>query len=158
ERDWVAAERELKQAVALNPDSTVAISYYNFYLYAQGRTKDCVAELKHGLQVDPLSLTLNTNLAEALYYARQYDQTIEACRKTLEIDPNSVYARLLLGSSYQQQFKYEAAIAEFQKIRQLENNLWAIAALGNIYGVSGQKDEARKMLAELQAQAKKRYV
>lgn len=76
----------------------------------------------------------------------------------LETDPNAVFTHLLLGWTYQQQLKYEDAIAEFQKVRQLESDLWAITMLGNVYGVSGRKDEARKMLAELQEEAKKRYV
>jgi tetratricopeptide (TPR) repeat protein len=67
----------LKHALELNPDSTDAVVYYSFYLYASGRTEECLALLRRALQSDPLSLPLNTNLGETFYYARRYDEALE---------------------------------------------------------------------------------
>jgi tetratricopeptide (TPR) repeat protein len=159
DHDWAGAERDFKHALELNPDSDPARLYYSYYLMALGRTDESVALLKQGLQSDPLSLPFNTNLINALYFARRYDEAIDVCRKTLEIDSNSFYTRLLLGGAYQQKGQDEAAVAEFQKLRQQEaQDPWAIAALGNVYGVSGREGEAQKMLAELQELGKRRYV
>jgi predicted Zn-dependent protease len=40
------------------------------------------------LDLDPVSPVLNNNLAERLYLARRFDEAIEQCRKTLEMDPS----------------------------------------------------------------------
>ncbi|MDQ3908337.1 MAG: tetratricopeptide repeat protein [Acidobacteriota bacterium] len=156
--DWAGAERDLKQALGLNPDSTDAVIYYSYFLYASGRTDECLALLKRGLQSDPLSLPLNTNFGEALYYARRYDESLEVSRKTLEIDPNALFALLFAGDAYQAKGDYQSAVAAFERMRQPEDNPFAIASLGNVYAVSGRRDEALKMLSELQASAKSRYV
>jgi serine/threonine-protein kinase len=158
DHDWAGAERDFKHALELNPDSYIAHEYYSFYLYALGRTDESVATLKQGLQSDPLSLPFNTNLGYAYYYAHRYDDAIESARNTLEIDPNSFYARLLLGNAYQLKGQYDAAIAEYRKLRDQDEGPWAIAYLGNVYAVSGRKDEAQKALAQLQDLAKRRYV
>ncbi|HEX8890505.1 MAG TPA: protein kinase [Pyrinomonadaceae bacterium] len=157
QHDWAGAEEELKHALSLNPNSTPARLYYSFYLYASGRTAECLDILKQGLESDPLSLPLNTNLAETFYYARRYDEALDVSRKMMDIDHDSNFPHLLAGWAYQQKGQYEAAIAEFQQARQLEDT-FATAALGNVYAVSGQRDEAQKMLAELESLAKRRYV
>jgi serine/threonine-protein kinase len=158
EHDWPGAERELKHALELNPDSADAILYYSFYLYASGHTDECLALLKRALQSDPLSLPLNTNLGETFYYARRYEDSLAVSRKALEIDPDAIFPLLFAGDAYQQKGDYQAAVAQFQRMRQPEDNPWALASLGNVYAVSGRRDEALKMLAELEASGKRRYV
>ena len=61
-----------------------------------------MAEIKLAQELDPLSLIVNTAVGMVFYFSRQPDPAIEQLRKTLEMDPNFVPARLQLGVVYQQ--------------------------------------------------------
>ena len=52
--------------------------------------------------MDPLSVVIATDLARLLYFAREYDQSLEQYRAALDIDPNFVSAHLWLAHAYEQ--------------------------------------------------------
>ncbi len=61
--------------------------------------------------------------------------------------------------AYEQKGMYAAAIAELQKATELfEGEPIGLAALGHAYAVSGKKQDARKILEELDQLGKRRYV
>ena len=68
-------------------------------------------------------------------------------------------AHLWLGRAYQQQGKYAEALAAFHEAsRGLGEWPVTIAAMGYVYGVSGQTTEAHRVLAQLHQLAQHRYV
>jgi serine/threonine-protein kinase len=157
--DWPGAEREYQCALKLNPNYAIAHQWYGEYLAAIGRHPEAIAAIQRAQELDPLSLIINATLGRhGYYFARQYDRAIEQCGKVLEMDPNFWVAHSFLGWIYAQTGQVSEALAAFQTARRLENNLENIAGLGFIYGLSGQREEARKALAELMELATKRYV
>jgi tetratricopeptide (TPR) repeat protein len=158
--DWSGAEREFKQAHQLNPGYATAHHWYTAYLSAMGRLEEAIAEMKRAQMLDPLSLIINTALGQTFYFARQYDLAMEHLAKTLEMDPNFVHAHILLGKVYVQKATYENAIAEFQKAITLENrnSPYSRGLLGYAYAVMGNKEDAVKVLEELKALSKRKYV
>ncbi|MHC4144379.1 MAG: protein kinase domain-containing protein, partial [Planctomycetota bacterium] len=72
--DWVEGAREMKLAIALNPNLAEAHYEYAYYLMAMGCFAEAIAEAKRALQLDPLSLTYEGTLAYIYSYTRQYDQ------------------------------------------------------------------------------------
>jgi tetratricopeptide (TPR) repeat protein len=95
----------------------------------------------------------------ALYYARQYDQAIAHLRMTLEMNRQFPLAHLWLGRAYQEQGRYAEALAAFRAAsRGLGEWPVTIAAMGYVYGVSGQTTQARQVLAQLHQLAQHRYV
>ena len=158
ERDWQGAETEFRRAITLNPNYPDAAIWYSFYLDATGRFEEAIAQTNRARQLDPLSLISNAGLAEAYYYARQYDRSLEAFRKTLELDQESALTHLWIGTLYQQKSMYSEAIAEYERARQIEDSPWVLASLGNGYAVAGRTADARKVLSALDAMSKQRYV
>jgi len=157
--NWVVVERELKRALELNPSYAPAHDLYGQYLSGKGRHNDAIASNKRALLSDPLSVNSNANLALVNYYARHYDEAIEQCRKTLELEPNFFYATLYTGWAYGQQGKYEAAIAELNKMRDLrEGFVPATSELGYVYAISGRRAEAQKLVKELQERATHEFI
>ena len=77
------------------------------------------AEIYRALELNPLSLTINTGLGRMYYSNRQYDQAIAQYRKTLELDPNVLWVRLRLGQALSQKGLAEEALAEFGKAREI---------------------------------------
>jgi len=111
------------------------------------------------LGLDPLSLPLNAHLAWHYLYARQYDQAIGQCRRTIEMDPNYPQAHDFLGETYEQKGSYEEAIAEFQKAINLSGDSSHIRAeLGHAYALAGKKEEALKIMDELKGLSKETYI
>jgi serine/threonine protein kinase len=159
EWDWIGAEKEYKRAIKLNTNYATAHHWYGEYLAFMGRSAEAAAELERAHELDPLSLIINVARGWIYYLGRRYDDAIKQFFRTLELDPNFVHARFCLGLAYVQKAMFAEAIDEFQKvIAMLGRDPGALAALGYAYGVSGKKAEARKLLAELREQSKRRYV
>jgi len=159
--DWLTAERECKRALDLDPSSVVSHSYYASYLIRVGRYDEALAETKRAQDLDPLSVRLSADVGYQLYFARRYDQAIEQFKKTIDMDPNYPATHARLGITYLQKGMYEEAILELEKARSLDNSperAGRFAWLAQAYAVSGHRDKAQQMLAELKEQAKQRRI
>ena len=159
--DWEAAERELKRAIELDPNSVTVHNYYQTYLSRMGRYDEAIAEAKKEQELDPRSANLTAVLGYQFYFARRYDEAIAQFKKSIDIDPNSAPAHARLGITYLQEGMNEEAILELEKARALDNSperpgrfAWPAYA----YAVSGQRNKALQMLAELREQAKQRPI
>jgi tetratricopeptide (TPR) repeat protein len=119
---------------------------------------DSLTEIKRALELDPLSLIINTDLGSTYYDARRYDEAIEQLRKTLEMDPNFYSAHMRLGRALAAKGALGAAIGEYQKARALNDNPFVLGLLGHAYASSGNKTEALKIVDQLKELSKKRYV
>jgi TolB-like protein/DNA-binding winged helix-turn-helix (wHTH) protein/Flp pilus assembly protein TadD len=154
--DWTGAEKEFQRALALNPNYAMAHQWYGQFQHAVGRP-NWAAEVKRAGELDPLSLVT----AGGGWYIEsgEYDLAIETARKKLELDPNSPLPYLYLGRAYTRKGMYRDAIAEIQKGVSLSGGApGPLSALGYTYGVSGNRDEALKILPQLTLLSKRRYV
>jgi len=98
-------------------------------------------------------------MGATLYYAGRYDEAIDQCRRTIEMDPNFAVAHWHLGLAYEQKQVFDAAIEEFQKAISLSGGSPLMkAALGHAYAKSQKKHEANKILGELNELSKQQYV
>ena len=87
--DWATAEREYTRAIELYPSYETTYEVYSYLLSATGRLDEGIKMAQHGVEADPLSISLADDLANAYYLARRYDEAIKSLQKTLEIDPNN---------------------------------------------------------------------
>ncbi|MFY9610946.1 MAG: protein kinase [Blastocatellia bacterium] len=157
--DWPGAGKEYERAIELDPGYTKAHSLYAWYLAAQGRFDEAIAEMKRSLEIDPLSLYDNTNLGWHLYMSRRYAQAIEQLQMTLDMEPNFAQARIDLGQVYEQEKMYEQAVVELQKAMALYGGSpTSRAALGHAYAIAGKKGEARRVVSQLKDLSKRKHV
>ena len=158
--DWSGGENEFRRATALGPNSARAHQAYGVVLLgATGRFEEAIVELKRALELDPLSLLINSNLAAALFNTRQYDNAIEQEQKTLDLDPNFMLAHFQLGFSYIQKAMYKEGTAEFEKAVAISpGNTLALTGLGTAYAAAGRKPDAQKVLDKLNELSKQKYV
>jgi serine/threonine-protein kinase len=147
--DWSEAEEEYKRAIELNPNYATAHHWYGECLALMGRFDEALEEMKHASELDPLSLIIIKDTGEVFYCARKYDLAIEHFRKVLEMDPNYFVAHVYMGLAYGQKRDFSTAIGELEKARQLQDTPDALAALGYVYGISGRKREALRILGKL---------
>jgi serine/threonine-protein kinase len=157
--NWLAAEREFRRSIELDPNYALGRSFLAWYLAAMGRFEESIGEDKRALDLDPLSSAVNADLGWDLYLARRYDEGIEQLKKAIDLEPNYWVSHVLLGRCYEQTGKPNEAVAEFQKARQIENSIpEVLAALGHGYAVAGRKAEAMQIIRELESRSKKEFV
>ncbi len=150
ERDWAGAEREFRRAIELNPSYATAHHWYAFNLAAMGRHNEALAEIKRAQELDPNSLIIGTAVANVLYYARQYDQTIEQCLRMLEVDPGFIPAYMVLRGAYTSKGLHDEAAAILQKENSYAgDHLGKVARLAHLHAAAGRRDEAHTALGEL---------
>jgi TolB-like protein/DNA-binding winged helix-turn-helix (wHTH) protein/Flp pilus assembly protein TadD len=159
EWDFPAAEAEFKRAIALNPAYPTAHQWYAFYLTAMGRADDAETQNLLAKKLDPLSLSVNSQIAWSYYIARRYDDAIAQSQKLIELEPNLYTSHLHLGLAYEGKKLYPQAIAEFEKANALSGgNPIILGALGHTYAVSGEKVKALELIRRLESISKQRYV
>jgi TolB-like protein/DNA-binding winged helix-turn-helix (wHTH) protein/tetratricopeptide (TPR) repeat protein len=150
--DWETAETEYQRAIKLDPSYAPAHQWYSWHLMMMGRHSAGILELKKAEGLDPLSLIISADMADALCVARRYDEAVQKSRKILEMDPNFAVAHYELGQALVQKHVYEKAIVEFRKAIELSGHSGAFDSyLGYAYAVSGQKEEAIKIVDGLEA-------
>lgn len=150
--DWDAAEREFTRALQLNPGYATAHQWYAWHLLVTGRKQEGISELRRAESLDPLSLIISADLADALCIAHLFDESVRQSLTTLEIDPNFAVAHYELGQAYEQKHMYPQAIAEFERAIALGGHSGAFDSnLGYAYAVSGRTQQALSMLDNLKA-------
>ncbi|HEY6237615.1 MAG TPA: tetratricopeptide repeat protein, partial [Thermoplasmata archaeon] len=159
DRDWAAAERELRRAIELNPNYPAAHQFYADHLKAMGRLPEALEEMHHALDLDPLSLPILTGVGHVLYLSRDFDAAILQYRAALEVDPKFVLAHLWFGRPYLEKRMFPEAIAEIREAVELSHgSTISLAVLGHAYASAGNAPEAREILARLFERSKSEYM
>ena len=147
--DWATAEQEYRIAIGLDPNYATAHQWYGEFLALQGRFDEGLAEIERARQLDPLSLIVASDRAVILYYARQYDRSIEQFDAVLARDPEFPRVRVAILSLVEKG-RFEEALAVIAKWRLPEDKPWNLACLAYVYTRSGRRAEAQRSLAELE--------
>jgi TolB-like protein len=113
--DWQRAETEIRTAVNLGPNDPASHFASGVWLLAVGRFEESILEMKQAIELGSLSSPINAFMIAVYSGARQYEQALEQCRKTLELDPTFVAARAHLAALLARLGRYDEAIAEVQK-------------------------------------------
>ena len=150
--DWnfEAAGSEFRRAIELNPGYATAHHWYAWHLALLHRYDEAIVEMKKAMNVDPLSIIINADLAELLSLAHATEESIQQSRKTIEMDPAFALAHNHLGQAYLQKHMNREAVEELQEAVKLSNGSpTCIANLARANAVSDKKSEAIKLLGDL---------
>ncbi len=111
------SKASIQYELLINEGSENYIIYYN---YAEIKMKSNDISRAISLLQSSRSLSLNSiepkiALGKAFQMAHMYSDAKQVCREALDIDPNSYFAHLYLGSIYYKQGKLNKSIKAFQK-------------------------------------------
>ncbi|UCG58910.1 MAG: protein kinase, partial [Phycisphaerales bacterium] len=147
--DWAGAEQAFLSALKLNPNLTLTRAQYSWYLLLFGRTDEALAEMRRVQQVDPLTPLWPAWQGWQYWWTGQNKEAIEEARESLELDSDYPVALYILGSAYAEKGMYEEAIKAHQRAGVLSRE-WK-SGLGRTYAMASRLEEARLVLAELEA-------
>ncbi len=157
--DWAAAEQEFRIAISLNQNYELGYDWYGYYLTAMKRYDEAAVILKKARDLSPLSVPISTDMGFSLYYSGNYDQALKELQSSLKMNPKFGLGHLWSGRVYQEKKMFNQSIAEYEKTL-LASPGWpvAFAALGNVYGIMGEREKAREILDTLFVLSKTKFV
>ncbi|MBK8465148.1 MAG: winged helix-turn-helix domain-containing protein [Chloracidobacterium sp.] len=120
EWDRPGAEAEYKLAIASSPNYATAHHWYAEFLSMDGRFDESIAEYNRALEIDPLSLAIQTDLGMSYYYAHDFDRAIEQFEMVKAINPDyqRTYSNLFL--TYREKGMFEESIASLEQCHKLQ--------------------------------------
>ena len=150
ELDWERTAAGYRRALELNPSYANAHHWYGYYLLLRGRLDEGEQEIRHALELDPLSPIINANVGMAFYFRRQYDAAIAHWQKALKVHRHYRVFNTYVTMAYLGKGMYAEAAAES------ENTMAAFGAdsgdlmlLAHIYGRMGREKQARALVAKV---------
>ena len=156
--DYPGAIAEYERTLQLNPNDATAHQWFaNDTLANIGQTDREVAVMKRAVELDPLSLIINSNLGWAYIHAGRLDKAVAQLRKTVEMDGSFYYARYGLALALELKGAIPEAIAEYQKTVSITEDAAPLGMLGRLYAAQGRKDEAQEILQQLRQKREQRY-
>jgi len=158
--DWdqAGSEREVLEAIRLNPSSVQAHQYYSSTLQTMGRADEAIREAHRAMELDPLSAIAGTTLGIRLWYAGKIDEAIAEFKKTLDANPEFGVAHWGLGQCYRQRGDTEHELQELRRAVELSgNSAYMRAHLAYGLAVAGDRDHARAIQQELEIEGRERY-
>ncbi|MEY2480739.1 MAG: adenylate cyclase [Verrucomicrobiota bacterium] len=157
--DFPASVRELERAIELDPNYVTAHHWLGLStLTSLGQLDRAIIEMKRAVELDPLSVIMNSDLGTTYWYARRDKEAVAQSRKTLAMDETAYYAHFGLGQALEASGDLPAAIAEYEKATQLDDDPYPLALLAAAKAKAGQREAALTILKQLETTAKQRYV
>jgi serine/threonine protein kinase/tetratricopeptide (TPR) repeat protein len=158
--DWSGGEKEFQRALELNRGYWVTPYWYGLMLTSTGRFEEAEQQIRHGLELEPLSPILMHVAAMIAFTSRRYAEAVGRSLKGLQSDPDHFLLRFWLGVAYLLEEKHAEAISELQTAVDLcrRGVSWVVGSLGHAYAVWGNQAEALRILEELLDRAKREAI
>ncbi len=152
--DWAGGEKEYRKALELAPADATTHHWYSLHLSRMGKTQEAEAEIQRAIALDPLSLMINTDAAITAYWARNPREALARADNVLMLSANFAEAHLAKGKILEQLHEYPQAIVEYQEAQRLFGGGHFIDVLmAHAMALGGQKEDALKMVKELEAKS-----
>jgi len=119
ERNFAAAEKEFRRAIALNPNYASAYQWYAELLSHSGRFDEAQKQAQRALDLDPLSRIINSVYARAFLFARRFDESITLFKKNIELNPDWYGDYEYLFYAYAAKAMYPEAVDSYLKFMEL---------------------------------------
>ena len=142
--DARGAQRAFARAVELDGRNAYVRQRYAVFLQEQRRFDDALEQLRVAQELDPLSVVSSWQMADTLFLARRWEESLAQSYHTLELDPTHSWSFRTIGQSLDALGKREEAIEAYLKAGNV-----AAGHLGRVYALLGRRSAAREILATL---------
>jgi serine/threonine protein kinase len=158
EWDFESGQRELEEAMRLNPNYQFAPHWLGILMCGRGQTRRALELIEFSAVLDPLSPIVNVGAGIPLHVARRYEEAAARYRSVLDTETKFVPGHYYLGMSLEMLGEYDAAIEHYKRSVEIAGPITLyLGALAHAYAISGRPDEARRVIEQLHALGKQRY-
>ena len=160
EWNWVEAETLYLKSLELNPGYARARHWYgDDYLAMLGRFDEASAQLEIARQLDPLSPIILEGGACLHMYRRDYERALLELRAIVELEPSFHKAYTTMGRVHSLQGRYQESLEMFERgLTYGGESPSLIAAIGQVNGLLGRREEALACLGRLKHLSRERYI
>ena len=113
------ADKEFQRAMRLNPHDVCAYAQSGTMYYDRGKYTEAIAAFKRAVEIGP-SYGSYMLLGNSYVYTRDYEPSIDAYRKAIQIDPKNNRAYYQLGIAYDYQQRYEESIKVYNDLLKID--------------------------------------
>jgi serine/threonine-protein kinase len=158
--DWLGAKSDFDRSLELTPASEQAHTLRaNYFLVPTGDLREAEQEMETALESNPLSPLAYIDLVKILVWKREFDRAQARMQTAFELWPDYALAKWFMGVALYFQGRREEALALWQPAMQKIGGTPAMrGAIGMALGQLGRHGEARRMLADMEADAGNSYM
>jgi tetratricopeptide (TPR) repeat protein len=157
--DLVAAEKHLRRSIEINPEYPISRQWLAIFLLLGGKAEESLKEIRQALALDPLSLSVNTAVADIIYIDGQYDSAIEHSRKVLQLYPEFGPVHGVLADSYVEKGMTEEAARVLERfLDKASRNPHHVAHLIHALARAGKLERAGELYSKTEAMSGETYV
>jgi len=148
--DLSGAEIELREAVRLAPGNSRFLANLGTVLAMENKLEDSISIFEQVLKLDPGDVTVRRYLAANLWQLNRYQEARQQLELVLKGHPDDKQSRLLLGMVAENMRDYATALKMLTSVPgEVRRQPESTAALARCYYHFGQKENARRTLADL---------
>jgi tetratricopeptide (TPR) repeat protein len=127
--DATTAEREFRQALALDPNYVLAHHWYATFLHALGRSDESLREINRAQELDPSSTTVLSDKGVLLFAAGQKQEAVTLLKQIEDTEPSFLSPHRYLAGIYLDNGDYMGYLAEAKKAALLTQDKSALAVV-----------------------------
>jgi TolB-like protein/DNA-binding winged helix-turn-helix (wHTH) protein/Tfp pilus assembly protein PilF len=156
--DRAGSEKEIQEAIRLNPSSALSHQYYSTMLTTMGRFDEAISEARRALDLDPLSAPASTTLGIRYWYAGRLADAMIQFTKTIDVNPEFAIAHWGVAQAHLANGNDARAIDELQRALELSgNSAYMRAHLAYALAKAGNRARAVTIQRELESESQERY-
>ena len=154
EWDWAGAEREIKRALEINPDSVDAlVASQTHALLVHGRVEEAETTSRRILTLDPLNPFSRIQRIWIAFFSRNFDEVVNRANSLLEVWPGHPMAPFFRGQAYAVKHMPSEAADDCGEVIAATSggfNLQATAMCAWALGIAGKTGDARQLVQRLE--------
>ncbi len=154
ERDYAGAERMIRTAMA--HDSSSGNYDLADLLLVTGRFDSAVASIRRAQRIDPLDPQTTTRLGDALAFAGRDADALAQYRAALELEKDYSLALVGMAALFVEEGHAADALPVLERMPAATTRSQVVRA--RAYIALGRRDDAQRIVRELETQSRQRYV
>jgi len=150
--EFAAAAREFALAIRYAPGVAENLILYAQFLNVVGRHAEALEVTARAAALNPTSSFVIANHAIRFNYVSRYDSAAAVARRAVALEPGNWVAHVALGYALVGRGDPGGAVEEMERAQQLLGGAPALNVfVGWAYGRAGRRDDAREVLAAIEA-------
>jgi serine/threonine-protein kinase len=146
---WRQAEPYFKDALAINPRSSLARIYYGLYLAARYRYDEAGLQIAKAQDQDPLSPFIHAVSGLAMYVSRRFEEAKAAAQRSLDLQADYLLGLWVLGMALCGRDRADDAVVNLERLIAFSRAPIFVGMLGFAYAHGGRSEDAGRLLLEL---------